>query len=155
VPTPKTRAAEQARLIASRDEVQVSGRPSALSAAAVERVVRGVLRGERRRARVSVTFLGPVRMRALNRQYLRHDHPTDVISFALAGRDGELHGDVYICRAVALRNAQEAGVSVRQELIRLVVHGTLHVLGYDHPDDDQRLRSPMWKRQERYVKRLG
>jgi ssRNA-specific RNase YbeY (16S rRNA maturation enzyme) len=39
--------------------------------------------------------------------------------------------------------------------VRLVVHGTLHVLGWDHPDDDARLGSPMWRRQERYVARLA
>jgi ssRNA-specific RNase YbeY (16S rRNA maturation enzyme) len=39
--------------------------------------------------------------------------------------------------------------------VRLVVHGTLHVLGYDHPDGDHRTRSPMWQRQERYVKRFA
>jgi probable rRNA maturation factor len=44
---------------------------------------------------------------------------------------------------------------VREELIRLVVHGTLHVLGYDHPDHGERERSPMWRRQERYVEALA
>ena len=43
---------------------------------------------------------------------------------------------------------------LREELVRLVVHGTLHVLGYDHPDGPGRTRSAMWRRQERYVRRL-
>ena len=43
----------------------------------------------------------------------------------------------------------------REEIVRLVVHGTLHVLGWDHPEDGDRMRSPMWRRQERYVGRLG
>jgi probable rRNA maturation factor len=136
-------------------EVHVSGRPVALPPSVVRRVVTGVLRGERRNAGMSVTFLGPVRMRRLNREYLGHDRSTDVISFALVDPDGGLHGDVYLCRAVAARNARTAGATTRQELVRLVVHGTLHVLGYDHPDGEQRVRSPMWKRQERYVKRFG
>jgi probable rRNA maturation factor len=128
---------------------------SALPAATVRRVVDGVLRGERRRAEVAVTFLGPVRMRALNREHLGHDYPTDVISFALAAPDGSLVGDVYVCRSVAAKQAKQLGVPLRQELIRLVVHGTLHVLGYDHPEGEGRLRSPMWKKQERYVARLA
>jgi probable rRNA maturation factor len=128
---------------------------SALPAATVRRVVDGVLRGERRRAEVAVTFLGPVRMRALNREHLGHDYPTDVISFALSAPDGSLVGDVYVCRSVAAKQAKQLGVSLRQELIRLVVHGTLHVLGYDHPAGESRLRSPMWKKQERYVARLA
>ncbi len=63
-------------------------------------------------------------------------------------------GDVYIAPEVARENAAARGVPVREELLRLVVHGTLHVLGYDHPDGPTREQSPMWKRQERIVRRL-
>jgi probable rRNA maturation factor len=94
-------------------------------------------------------------MQALNRDWKDHDRPTDVISFALPGPDGELVGDVYICPAVARASARELGIPVRQELVRLVIHGTLHVLGYDHPEGAGRTRSAMWRRQERYVKALG
>jgi probable rRNA maturation factor len=136
-------------------DVMVSGRRPALATATVRRVVQGVLRAERRDADVSITFLGAITMRRLNSAFLGHDRPTDVISFGLAGPDGRLAGDVYVCRAVAARNARRHGVSLRQELVRLVIHGTLHVLGYEHPDGDHRTRSPMWQRQERYVKRFG
>lgn len=135
-------------------DVRVTGR-AALPAQTVRRVVRAVLAGERREATVSVTFLGPVRMQSLNRDYLSHDRPTDVISFGLAQPDGGLVGDVYLCRAVAEREARRRGIPLRQELVRLVVHGTLHVLGWDHPDDESRVRCPMWRRQERYVARLA
>jgi probable rRNA maturation factor len=114
-----------------------------------------VLSSERRQADISVAFLGPARMRALNRQWKGHDEPTDVISFALQGPGGELLGDVYICPAVARREAGRLGIPLRQELLRLVVHGTLHVLGYDHPHGAGRTRSAMWRRQERYVKALA
>ena len=77
------------------------------------------------------------------------------ISFALSAPDGSLVGDVYVCRSVAARQAKQLGVPLRQELIRLVVHGTLHVLGYDHPAGEGRVRSPMWRKQERYVARLA
>ena len=92
-------------------------------------------------------------MRRLNRKHKHHDRTTDVLSFALAMPDGRLAGDVYICRAVASVQAREAGVPLREELVRLVVHGVLHVLGYDHPEDDGRERSAMWRRQERYVRK--
>lgn len=138
----------------SAADVRVTGR-AALPAATVRRIVRAVLAGERRHAAVSVTFLGPLRMRALNRDHLGHDLPTDVLAFALAQPDGALVGDVYVCRAVAEREARRRGIALRQELVRLVVHGTLHVLGWDHPGDDARERSAMWKRQERYVARLA
>ncbi|HEU4570879.1 MAG TPA: rRNA maturation RNase YbeY [Gemmatimonadales bacterium] len=126
-----------------------------LPAATVRRVVDRVLRGERRRAEIAVTFLGPTRMRALNRAHLGHDRVTDVISFALPGPGGRLVGDVYVCRAEAARQARRHGVPLREELVRLVVHGTLHVLGHDHPAGEERTRSPMWRRQERYVRRLA
>ncbi len=99
-----------------------------------------------------MAFLGPVRMRALNREWKGHDTPTDVISFALPSPDGVLIGDVYICPAVARAEAKRLEIPVREELIRLVIHGTLHVLGYDHPEGAGRTRSAMWRRQERYVK---
>jgi probable rRNA maturation factor len=121
----------------------------------VSRIVATVLKGERRTAVVTVTFLGPARMRRLNREWLGHDRETDVIAFALPAPAGGLYGDVYICPSVARAQAQALGVPAREELCRLVVHGTLHVLGYDHPAGAGRLRSPMWRRQERYVKALA
>ncbi len=127
----------------------------ALPVRTVARAVRHVLAGERREADVSVTFLGRAAMQAMNRDYKHHDRPTDVIAFALPQPDGTLAGDVYICRFVAAREARSRGVPVREELLRLVVHGTLHVLGHDHPESAARERSPMWRRQERYVQALA
>lgn len=126
-----------------------------LADATVRRIVSAVLEAERRDAQVAVTFLGPTRMQLLNRKHLGHDRPTDVISFALTAPDGQLMGDVYICRAVAAAQAKALKVPLREELVRLVVHGTLHVLGYDHPAGEGRTTSEMWKRQERYVRRLA
>lgn len=133
--------------------VHVTGR-IALPVPVVRRAVRAVLEGERRAGAVSVTFLGPTRMRALNRAWLGHDRPTDVIAFALPTPGGGTLGDVYVCRAEAARSARARGLPLREELLRLVVHGTLHVLGHDHPEGEARVHSPMWRRQERYVRRL-
>jgi probable rRNA maturation factor len=63
-------------------------------------------------------------------------------------------GDVYVCPWVAARQARAHGVSLREELVRLVIHGTLHALGRDHPEGPDRIRSAMWRRQERYVEAL-
>lgn len=106
-------------------------------------------------ARVSVTLLPPARMKALNRRTFGHRGLTDVISFPLPHPDGTLHGDVYVCPAAARAWVKGAGPgALREELVRLVVHGTLHVLGYDHPSGPGRTRSRMWRTQERYVRRL-
>ena len=132
----------------------MSGRRLPLPAGVVRRVVQGVLAGERRKASISVTFLGRETMRRLNAEHRGHDRPTDVLSFSLGGPGG-LAGDVYVCRWVAEREARARGIPLREELIRLVVHGTLHALGRDHPEGPGRMRSPMWRRQERYVESLA
>jgi probable rRNA maturation factor len=110
-----------------------------------------VLRRERRRARLAITLVGKRQMRSLNAEYLGHDYVTDVISFPLPQPDGMVAGDIYLCRYMAARNARARGVPVREEVVRLAVHGTLHILGWDHPGGAARERSPMWRRQERYV----
>jgi probable rRNA maturation factor len=131
-------------------DVVVNGE-HALPAVEVSRVVRHVLAGEQRSATISVTFLSAAEMQDLNREHKGHDRPTDVISFALPQPDGGLAGDIYICPTVARHEAAERGITEREELIRLVVHGTLHVLGLDHPEGEERESSEMWQRQERYV----
>ncbi len=125
--------------------------------ARVERAVEAVLRAERiRHAQVSVTFVTDRRIAQLNREHLAHSGPTDVISFAFApvAKGAPITGDVYIAPAVARRNAIAHGVGIREELLRLVIHGTLHVAGHDHPVDDTRYDSPMWRRQERMLQRV-
>ncbi|MBI5600085.1 MAG: rRNA maturation RNase YbeY [Gemmatimonadetes bacterium] len=114
---------------------------------------RRVLRAEGvRAALLSVTLVSPSAMARLNRRHLGHAGATDVISFGFAPTPGAgVVGDIYLCPDVARANARAAGCGVREELLRLVVHGTLHVLGWDHPEDRARQTSPMWRRQERLL----
>src|SRR5688572_31811621 len=135
-------------------EVTVSGRRLPLPIGVVRRVVETVLERERREAYISITFLGREAMRRLNADHKGHDRPTDVLTFALRDPAGRPIGDVYICPWVAEREARARGIPRREELIRLVVHGTLHALGRDHPEGPDRTRSAMWRRQERYVEAL-
>lgn len=124
--------------------------------ARVQRVADAVLRAEGvRHAEVSITFVSDRAMARLNWRHLHHRGPTDVISFgfAPASTAGGIAGDVYIAPAVARRNALAHGAGMREELLRLVVHGVLHVVGHEHPIDDTRTASPMWKRQERLLAR--
>ena len=113
-----------------------------------------------RRARVELALLDAAAMRRLNRRVTGRRGLTDVLAFALPQPDGALLGDVYICPAAAERWVRNGGRGtgdarrVEEELVRLTVHGTLHVLGYDHPDGPGRTRSAMWRRQERYVDRV-
>jgi probable rRNA maturation factor len=119
-----------------------------------------VLRWEgARRARVDLALVSPMAMRRLNRRATGRRGLTDVLAFTLPQPDGAILGDIYICPAAAsafVKSAPAARAADRlhEELVRLAVHGTLHVLGYDHPDGSGRMRSAMWRRQERYVRRL-
>jgi len=137
-------------------DVTTNGVRSPLGRAAIADVARSTLQAERvRHALLSITLLDKRAMARLNREHLRHRGPTDVISFGFRrAADGDpVVGDVYIAPDVARENARDAKVSVREEIARLVVHGTLHVLGYDHPEGEGRERSPMWRRQERIIRR--
>ena len=128
----------------------------------LERAVGRILAWEHaRRACVELTLLDATAMRRLNRRATGRRGLTDVLAFALPQAGGGLIGDVYICPPAAEAwvanggSGKADGARLEEELIRLAVHGTLHVLGYDHPEGAGRTRSPMWRRQERYVRRLA
>jgi probable rRNA maturation factor len=70
----------------------------------------------------------------LNRQYLEHDEPTDVLSFVLESTGGRLDGEVIVSSTTAMRVATEYGWSPADELLLYVIHGTLHLVGYDDAD---------------------
>jgi probable rRNA maturation factor len=113
-----------------------------------------VLAGERAGpAVISLTYLSGQRMRALNRRTFGRDRATDVIAFGMR-HDRRLVGDIYVCPSAAAAAARAHGVTLREEVTRLLVHGALHVLGRDHPAGGMRVRSAMWRRQEAYVRRL-
>ena len=121
----------------------------------IKRAIRETLKHERvADAQISITLVDDAHIAQLNQQYLRHNCPTDVISFPLYARDETPVGDIYIGVEQARRQATELGIPFRLELQRLAVHGTLHVLGYDHPAGSARLRSEMWQRQEAILQRL-
>jgi probable rRNA maturation factor len=88
-------------------------------------------------AELSILFVTPDHMKRLNSHFAGDNYPTDVLAFPMMNGDdedeeGPLLGDVVICPEVAARNAEKIGHSLDDELGVLVVHGTLHLLGYDH-----------------------
>lgn len=141
-------------------DVAADGVRVPVARARVAALVRMVLRAERvRDAMISVAFVSVSAIARLNRAHLQHAGATDVISFGFAPRPGggtrrtPVIGDIYIAPDVARRNAAAHGAGVREEIARLVVHGTLHVLGHDHPHGPSRTSSPMWRRQESLLAR--
>ncbi|MDE2879251.1 rRNA maturation RNase YbeY [Candidatus Palauibacter soopunensis] len=103
-------------------------------------------------AELSVTFLPAESMRALNRDYHGVDDLTDVLAFGL-GED-PLVGDIYISPEAAEASAGELGLDPGEEILRLLIHGILHLLGHDHPEGEARYASPMFELQERVLARL-
>ena len=88
-------------------------------------------------AQLSILIVNDAQIREINRDYLGKDRPTNVISFAMQEGEGEgiqpdLLGDVVISAETAARDAAEAGTSFESELYFLLLHGVLHLLGYDH-----------------------
>ena len=119
----------------------------------VERAVRAALAtspdtvGE-----LSLTQLDDDGMRRLNAKYLHRDRATDVIAFTPG--EAPILGDVYVGHERARAQAEEHGIGLEEELARLAIHGTLHLLGHDHPDGPERLQSPMFELQERLVREV-
>ena len=117
---------------------------AALDREALAELARATLTGEGvTEGELSISFVSPEEMADLHRRYMGEEGPTDVLSFPL-GEDGLL-GDVVVCPEEALRNNPEDAPA---ELRLLVTHGVLHLLGYDHQEDQDRRQ--MWARQERY-----
>lgn len=98
------------------------------------------------KAELSVTLTDNLHIQAINRRYRGIDRPTDVISFALNEseepeiQDAEVNilGDIIISLERAAEQAAEYGHSYRREVAFLTVHGLLHLLGYDHMEDEER-----------------
>ena len=82
---------------------------------------------------LSISFIDDARMRELNRTYRNIDRTTDVLSFPQSeGPDFTLLGDIIISTDTALRHSKSYGVSLHEELKKLIIHGILHLLGHDH-----------------------
>ena len=93
--------------------------------------VRRVLKDRKQRnAKLSVIFIDSRYCRFINKRYLRHDYVTDVISFPLE-KGKNLEGEIYVNLDRARQQARRYRVSFANEIARLVVHGTLHLVGYD------------------------
>ena len=132
--------------------ILLSNRQSAeLDEAGLRTLARETLLGEGHElVELSVSFVEEAEMAELHERYMDERGSTDVLSFPLGDEDRDaggvrLLGDVVIAPAVAARNNPGAPSS---ELRLLLVHGILHILGYDHEDDAE--RADMWTRQERY-----
>jgi probable rRNA maturation factor len=139
-------------------EVEVQVAPAfagAVSAADLRWAVEKALRWEDRPGEVTVVVTDEQGIRELNRDFLGHDAVTDVLAFATqeeggpfvpAPEAGNYLGDVIVCYPRAVEQASEQGHSAQEELALLVVHGVLHLLGYDHATEKE--QAAMWALQD-------
>ena len=118
-------------------------------------VVRAVLDGEGvADAEISLAFVDNPTIHRLNKRYLDHDEPTDVLSFPLSEANAKkLQGELVIGAEVALAQAAERGHDVKAELTLYVIHGLLHLCDYDDLDDEG--AKEMRKRERHYLALLG
>jgi len=109
---------------------------------------------------ISITLVDDEDIRLLNRQYLHRDKPTNVLSFSL--QEGEcghvnpdLLGDIVISADTALRDAQRGQWSLEEEILFLIIHGLLHLTGYDHVRTSRADALKMKKREKELFGRLA
>jgi len=100
----------------------------------------GLLAGEMGLSIVSlpVNFLSPGTIWEINRQFLGHDYSTDIITFNYSGSNKDLDGEILISVLDAEENAKRYECSLDNELLRLVIHGVLHLVGYDDIENADR-----------------
>jgi len=117
-------------------------------------VARSVLEGEGvQDAVISLAFVDNPTIHTLNKRYLNHDEPTDVLSFPLSEGAEKLQGELVIGAEVAKEQAEQRGHPVAAELALYVIHGLLHLCGHD--DHDAQAAAAMRQREKHYLSQLG
>lgn len=120
----------------------------------IRRAVGVVLAGESiAAATISIAVVDDPAMRELNRRYLDHDYETDVLSFLLEESDQQLDGEIIVSADTAILQAGEFAWSADDELLLYVIHGTLHLTGYD--DHSAADRGQMRRKEMQYLRELG
>src|ERR1700751_2694865 len=117
-------------------------------------VARAVLEGEEvKKAKVTIACLTDPAIAVLNQRFLQHEGPTDVISFPYQQSKNNLQGELAISTETACTAAAERNRSPADELLLYIIHGTLHLCGYDDFEDES--RALMRARERYYLKALA
>ena len=105
--------------------------------------------------RLGIVLVDSDTIRQYNRDYLKHDYATDVISFPIESRldEGHLEAEILACTEVAQERAPEFGWSKEEELLLYIVHGVLHAVGYD--DTTTEARTEMQRKEREYLESVG
>ncbi len=118
-----------------------------------EKAAEAVLNAEKKKGcKINIVFTGNDFIQKINVKYRMRNYATDVIAFGFLKKDyGYEGGDIFISADKAAENADKYGISLKEELTRLIIHGVLHVIGYDHEKGGGRKKNMMQK-QEKYLK---
>ena len=105
--------------------------------------------------KMTVVFVDSDTIQQYNRDFLQHDYPTDTISFPLEDRrsQGHLEGEVLVCTEIAKERAKEFGWTAEEELLLYIIHGMLHLTGFDDAIPEQ--RAVMQEKEREYLAMLG
>jgi probable rRNA maturation factor len=124
-----------------------------------EKIVNLVLKGEKKSEEISIVLIGPAKMRKLNKQYLGKNRTTDVLSFGKLqplefkfppGKEKEL-GEIVICLREVRKNTKRLKSIFETELARVLIHGILHLLGYNHEKSEKEAKK-MQEKENYYLK---
>jgi probable rRNA maturation factor len=102
---------------------------------------------------VSIAIVTDEAMHELNRQYLQHDYPTDVLSFVLEAEEDHLIGQLIVSAEYAASEAGKFGWTTDDEVLLYTIHGALHLVGYD--DQEAELKAEMREQEKVYLARFG
>jgi len=115
-------------------------------------VAKKVLKGENRETEAaSLAFVGREEIRKLNKKFRKKKQTTDVLSFLL--NEKQCLGEIIICPEIVKENAEKYGVSAKKEMLKVFVHGILHLCGYDHEKSEKEAEE-MEKKQEKYLSQI-
>lgn len=112
----------------------------------LKRVAKIVLEREKKKGEISLALVGPGRMRKLNKKYRGKNRVTDVLAFP-----GNGLGEIVICLREVKKNAKRFGLSFEKELAKVLTHGILHLLGYDHEKSEKEAKE-MEEKENQYLK---
>jgi len=133
--------------------IDIIDAPEGVSIPLFERCVQEVFSGENKPAEyVNVIFIGRDDLRLMKKEYFEMDVYTDVIAYNLNDLDDSIEGEIYLSHEQIIDNAKSFNTKPEDELIRVLVHGCLHLCGYE--DDTQTLKDHMTELENKYMKNL-
>jgi probable rRNA maturation factor len=137
-------------------DINSDDQPHQANRARLKKAVRLVLQDAGiQSAEISIAIVADQRMQSLNRQYLQHDYPTDVLSFVLDHNHEKktLDGEIIVSAEYATREAATYGWTTDDELLLYVLHGALHLVGHDDTTPDG--KTAMRQAESRYLNQFG